>query len=109
MLQLPSTSSVWEAIGYVTDKPIVEGKEVVLYRTKETSPELLKVDQNEIIDFLCYNDAKEMSEELLKMLNEDLEDQQLLPKDIMIIDMDTYNYVSNCTMLNLIKSKLNAE
>ena len=109
LLQLPSTSSVWEAIGYVTDKPIVEGKEVVLYRTKETSPELLKVDQNEIIDFLCYNDAKEMNEELLKMLNEDLEDQQLLPKDIMIIDMDTYNYVSNCTMLNLIKSKLNAE
>jgi len=34
-----SSSSVWEAIGYVSDKPIVEGEEVTLYRTKETSPE----------------------------------------------------------------------
>ena len=92
ILQLPSSSSVWEAIGYVSDTPIEEGKEVILYRTLETSPEFLKVDKKDVIDFLCYDDAKSMYKSLLDMIKEDLEKQQLLPKDIMIIDMDTYDY-----------------
>lgn len=51
LLQLPSSSSVWEAIGYVSDTPIIEGQEATLYRTKETSPELLKTNPNEVIQF----------------------------------------------------------
>ena len=82
ILQLPSSSSVWEAIGYVTDAPIEEGKEAILYRTPETSPELLKVDKKDIIDFLCYDDAKSMYKSLLDMIKEDLEKQQLLPKGL---------------------------
>ena len=58
LLQLPSSSSVWEAIGYVSDTPITEGQEVTLYRTKETSPELLKTNPNEVIQFLGYEDYK---------------------------------------------------
>ncbi len=95
LLQLPSSSSVWEAIGYVTDTPIQEGQEALLYRTKETSPELLKVDKDEVIDFLCYDDAKKMNRALLDMIKDDLEEQQLLPRDIMIIDMDTFEYSKN--------------
>lgn len=109
ILQLPSSSSVWEAIGYVSDTPIEEGKEVILYRTLETSPEFLKVDKEDIIDFLCYDDAKSMYKSLLDMIKEDLEKQQLLPKDIMIIDMDTYDYSKNCMRLKSIQSKINSE
>lgn len=107
ILQLPSSSSVWEAIGYVTDTPIVEGQPATLYRTKETSPELLKVKREEIIDFLCYDDQKSMYKELLDMLKADLEEEQLLPKDIMIIDMDTFEYTKNCNQLISIQSNLN--
>ena len=109
LLQLPSSSSVWEAIGYVTDVPIQEGKEALLYRTIETSPELLKVNKDEIIDFLCYKDEEQMNKALLDMINDDLEKQQLLPGDIMIIDMDAFNYGKNCTHLNNIQTRLNIE
>ena len=109
LLQLPSSSSVWEAIGYVTDTPIEEGKQAILYRTSETSPELLKVDKKDIIDFLCYDDSKAMNRALLDMLKNDLEQQQLLPKDIMIIDMDTYDYSNNCRRLESIKTEINSD
>lgn len=109
LLQLPSSSSVWEAIGYVTDTPIQEGQEALLYRTKETSPELLKVDKDEVIDFLCYDDAKKMNRALLDMIKDDLEEQQLLPRDIMIIDMDTFEYGKNFARLKNIQSSINSD
>lgn len=109
LLQLPGSFSVWEAIGYVSDMPIVEGKEVTLYRTKETSPELLKVAPNDIIQFLSYDSAKDMYIQLLDMIKNDLEVEQLLPRDIMIIDMDTFEYGNNRLKLSRIKSRLNKE
>ncbi len=109
ILQLPSSSSVWEAIGYVTDTPIVEGKPAILYRTKETSPELLKVKREDIINFLCYENQNNMFKELLEMLRVDLEEEQLLPKDIMIIDMDTYDYTKNWNRLTNIQASVNAQ
>lgn len=109
LLQLPSSSSVWEAIGYVSDEPIIEGKEVTLYRTKETSPELLKVNPDEIIQFDGYDSASEMYIALLDMLKTDLETDQLLPRDIMIIDMDTFEYTNNRMKLANIQSELNSD
>lgn len=109
LLQLPSSPSVWEAIGYVSDTPLVEGKEATLYRTKETSPELLKVNPDDIIQFFSYSKTNDMYKELLNMLKKDLEDEQLLPSDIMIIDMDTFDYGKNRMRLSNIQSNLNDE
>lgn len=109
LLQLPSSSSVWEAIGYVSDTPIVEGKEVTLYRTKETSPELLKTNPDDIIQFFGYGNYAEMYKAILEMLKIDLEQEQLLPRDIMIIDMDTFEYNQNCMKLCKIQSDVNDE
>lgn len=109
ILQLPSSSSVWNAIGYVSDTPIEEGKEVLLYRTLETSPELLRVNKEEVIDFLCYDDDISMYNSLLDMIKEDLEEQQLLPRDIMVIDMDTYDYGKNCNCIKNIQLTVNLE
>ncbi|MEW4411508.1 ATP-binding domain-containing protein [Clostridium sp. AN503] len=109
ILQLPSSSSVWTAIGYSSDTPILEGKKVTLYRTKETSPELLKVNPDEIIRFLSYDSGKVMYTELLKMIKQDLEVEQLLPGDIMIIDMDTFGYSTNRIRLSSIQDQLNFE
>ncbi len=109
IIQLPSSPSVWEAIGYVSDSPIKERKPITLYRTAETSPDLLKVKEEEIIDFLCYDDQKSMHKALLEMLRVDLEDEQLLPKDIMIIDMDTYDYTKNFNRLTNIQSSINSK
>ena len=99
LLQLPGSSSVWEAIGYVSNTPIVEGKPATLYRTKETSPELLKVDPNDIIQFLSYDNSNKMYEALLDMIKDDLSINELLPRDLMIIDMDTFDYNKNRQVL----------
>lgn len=109
ILQLPSSSSVWEAIGYVSDSPIEERKPVTLYRTSETSPDLLKVKKEDVIDFLCYDDQHSMYLDLLEMLRTDLEDEQLLPRDIMVIDMDTYDYSKNFKLLSNLQNNINSE
>ncbi|WP_313182735.1 DEAD/DEAH box helicase [Lacrimispora sp.] len=88
LLQIPGSADVWNAIGYSSDEPIQEGKSALLYRTEETSPVLLKVDSNEIIDFLSYNNFIDLRLSLLEMLKRDIKEEHLLPSDIMIIDMD---------------------
>lgn len=99
LVQLPGSADVWTAIGYVSDKPIQEGEKVTLYRTKDTSPDFLNVNQNEIIKFNQYKDADEMYSALLEIVSCDTTTEQLVPKDIMIIDMDTLSYSSNYNKL----------
>lgn len=94
-LQMPSSPNVWGAIGYKSDGEIKDGAEVTLYRTLETSPELLKVDKNEIIDFISYSDFTELKKALIQFLKDDIEKEKLLPSDIMIIDMDAIGSLSN--------------
>ena len=99
LVQLPGSADVWEAIGYVSDDPISEGKEATLYRTKETSPDFLNIDKNEIIKFCKYKDAAEMYDALFTTISEDTTTEQLTPEDIMIIDMDTLSYSNNFNKL----------
>ena len=81
---------------------------MTLYRTRETSPELLKTNPDEVIQFLGYENYKEMYKSVLDMLKSDLEQEQLLPRDIMIIDMDTFEYSKNSMRLSNIQSDYNA-
>lgn len=94
IIQMPGTTDVWDSIGYCSDTEIKEGKEVLLYRTKETSPDFLKTD-DEIIDLLSYDNESSMLANLLDMLNKNLSHDGLENKDIMIIDMDILHYTQN--------------
>ena len=105
LIQIPGSSDVWNTIGYTSDSKIIEGEPVELYRTKETSPELLKCDSDEIIDFCNYNDFNEQFENLLKMINVNINKDQLLPSDIMIIDMDTIGASDNRNRINMLLEK----
>lgn len=104
-LQMPGSPDVWAAIGYESSKKIVDDEEVTLYRTPKTSPELLKVDKNEIIDFLSYESFDDLKKALIQFLKDDIEKEKLLPSDIMIIDMDAIGSLTNrasiMTMINL--------
>lgn len=103
LLQIPNSEDVWEAIGYSTDKPIKAGEPATLYRTLKTSPELLKVNPDEIIDFWSYETFKDLRTDLIEMLKKDLYQEQLLPSDIMIIDMDAIESASNrMRLMNLL-------
>ena len=99
LVQLPGSADVWTAIGYKSDMPIQEGKEVVLYRTKETSPDFLNVEKDELIKFENHKDVYEMYDAIFNALTNDIGKEQLVPNDIMIIDMDTLSYTSNYNKL----------
>lgn len=109
LVQLPGSADVWNAIGYESDNTIKEGEEVILYRTKETSPDFLNVDKNELIRFSMFEDKQSMYESLIKTIYKDTTSEQLLFKDIMIIDMDTLTYSSNCNYLISYINTLNEE
>ena len=104
-LQMPSSPNVWEAIGYESSTEIKDGEEVTLYRTSKTSPELLKVDRDEIIEFLSYENFTELKKALIQSLRNDINKEMLLPSDIMIIDMDAIGSLTNrasiMTMINM--------
>lgn len=103
-LQMPSSPDVWKAIGYESSSEIVDGKEVSLFRTAKTSPDLLKVEKDNIISFSAYDNFKELKQQLIKELKEDITKEKLLPSDIMIIDMDAIGSMNNqsslMTMIN---------
>lgn len=94
LIQIPDIT-VWPIIGYKCDSQIEEGKKVIFKRDSETSPDYLKDSINDIIDFTLYTDRKAMYQSLLEQINKDLNQEQLVPRDIMIIDMDTYGYGDN--------------
>ena len=74
-----------------------------MYSTLKTSPELLKVNPDEIIDFWSYETFKDLRTDLIEMLKKDLYQEQLLPSDIMIIDMDAIESASNrMRLMNLL-------
>ena len=95
LVQLPGSADVWKAIGYFSDTPIIEGNEVTLYRTKETSPDFLNVDKNDLIHFVNNKDYYEMLDRLFDSISIDITEEQLTPCDMMIIDMDTLAYSNN--------------
>lgn len=99
LVQLPGAPDVWTAIGYVSDKPIIEGEEAILYRTSETSPDYLNVSSDEIIQFNKCKDISDMYSKLMKTISHDINDEQLKPEDIMIIDLDTLYYSNNYNKL----------
>lgn len=103
-LQMPSSPDVWKAIGYQSSNEIEDGKEVTLYRTSATSPEFLKVNKNEVIEFLAYEDFNKLKESLIDSLLNDIYKEKLLSSDIMIIDMDAIGALTNrasiMTMIN---------
>ncbi len=95
LVQLPGSIDVWPVIGYVSDTPIKEGEEAILYRTKDTSPDFLRVDRLELIQFSSSKGTNEMLDKLFNTISVDMEREQLTPKDVMIIDMDSIAYPSN--------------
>lgn len=95
LIQLPSSSDVWDSIGYSSETDLVEGERVVLYRTPETSPDILGANPDDLISFSKAKTVGEMYEELYDNLCVNLTTDCLNYKDIMIIDLDTVSVNEN--------------
>lgn len=95
LVQFPSSKDVWDAIGYkVESGSIIEGEKTTLYRDKETSPDFLDDEDEQIIDFINCNDKSEQESKTIKIIKEAIDDG--IPyNEIIIIDMDTLAHAEN--------------
>lgn len=89
-IQMPSTLTVWDSIGYNCEGELEYGKDAILYRPDETSPNVVKI-HGDAINFYKCNDHEAQYSALIEHIENDLENDHLLTKDIMIIDLDTFN------------------
>ena len=105
LVQIPSTPEVWDSIGYKSNKKIIDNEEVTLYRDKETSPDFLNVNPEDLIKL---QKAETLEESYIKML-EDLKNviinDRIKPQDIMIVDLDGRQHDSNFFILQSIIRK----
>ena len=94
-MQFPSSKDVWDAIGYkVESGSIIEGEKTTLYRDKETSPDFLEDEDEQIIDFINCNDKSEQESKTIKIIKQAIDDG--IPyNEIIIIDMDTLAHAEN--------------
>ncbi len=100
-IQMPSTLDVWDSIGYNCEGELAYGKNAVLYRSNDTSPTILKIDEDPIT-FNKFDNFDDSIAYLISCINKNIQKDKLLPKDIMIIDLDTLNAESNCRLLQSI-------
>ncbi|MDZ2964653.1 ATP-binding domain-containing protein [Klebsiella pneumoniae] len=88
LVQMFDYAPLWQEIGYeILDGELTEGKDVVIRRRKEASPELLEkyCPHDEIIQFKCFNDPEEQNLALVKAIEKNIKEDELKPDDIMVI------------------------
>lgn len=105
-IQMPSTLEVWDSIGYNCEGELDYGKNATLYRPVETSPDVIKIEEDPV-KFLKFNEFNEQIEFIASRVKNDIQDEGLLPKDIMIIDLDTFNAEKNFYDLNTKNNEIN--
>jgi superfamily I DNA and RNA helicase len=89
--QIIKEEDTWNAIGFSVKTPLIPNERVTIERPKENSPNSINEDFP-IVDILKVNNYKNkaeelqsVSEEIVRLINE----QQVNPQDIMVIDMGT--------------------
>ncbi len=93
-IQMPSTLEVWDSIGYNCEGELDYGKNAILYRPTETSPDVIKIEEDPV-NFHKFNGVNAQVNFIANCVKNDIENEGLLPKDIMIIDLDTFNAEKN--------------
>lgn len=91
MIQMFDFSELWSEIGYeVKAGELAEGKYVELARSVRSSPTLLTSHNtvDELIQFRCFNSLIEESDWIASEILKNLNDDELLPGDIIVIFPD---------------------
>lgn len=102
MIQIPSSIKVWDSIGYKSNIEIKEGQEVTLFRDKESSPDYLGADAEDLIKIYKEEDLVESFNQLLSDVNQVVNNDFIKPNDIMLIDLDGKGSTANFSLMNLI-------
>ncbi|MGC0949561.1 DEAD/DEAH box helicase [Pantoea agglomerans] len=91
LVQMFDYAPLWQEIGYeILDGELSEGKDVVLRRRKEASPELLEkyCSKEDIIQFVNFDDSEEQTKALVSAIEKNINEDELKADDIMVIHSD---------------------
>ncbi len=91
LIQMFDQSKLWTDVGYsIVDGSLEDGANVTLARTADSSPQFLEEhsENDDLIQFLCFNDKSEQAEWLAQGIKNNLEQDELDPDDIIVINPD---------------------
>lgn len=91
LVQMFNEDALWTDVGYVViDGSLEPGKNVTLSRTPESSPVFLEEHSppTDLIQFVSFPNSEAQTEWLINSIKDDLENEELRPEDIIVINPD---------------------
>jgi superfamily I DNA and RNA helicase len=91
LVQIFDEDALWTDVGYVVEQGALElGKDVTLARTSISSPLFLEEHSSpaDLVQFLSFSSSNEQTEWLVKSIQDDINDEELRPEDIVVINPD---------------------
>ncbi|RUO61789.1 helicase [Pseudidiomarina insulisalsae] len=98
LIQLFDQDKLWEDVGYtVTDGVLAGGEELTLERHESASPAFLETHSklDELIDIRVFEDKKQMNSALVSAVRKNVENDELRPQDILVINPDPFTTKKN--------------
>ena len=106
LVQIFDESSLWEEIGYKVENGIIEdGKNVVLKRDGDSSPEFLEnhSPEDDIVQFIKFDSAQEQDDWIVEEITKNINEDDLRPEDIVVINP---NAITTRDAVGYIRSEL---
>ena len=91
LIQMFDNAHLWTDVGYhVTEGELRDGQPVSLKRNNETSPRFLEDHSHidDLIQFKLFETEEEQADWLVRSIRQNLEEDELRPDDIMVINPD---------------------
>lgn len=98
LVQMFEHPHLWEEIGYqVKEGKLLDGSEVVLQRTDESSPKFLEEhsDQDDLVQFINFDREEEQTEWLAEAIRRNIMLEEMRHDDIVVINPDPLTTRSN--------------
>ncbi|MDP2722965.1 MAG: ATP-binding domain-containing protein [Bacteroidales bacterium] len=106
IVQMFDNSTLWNDIGYrVIEGELVDGKDVVLKRSSDTSPDFLS-NHSEVDDLIIFKSFKDNDKQInyiVDQIEKNINKDELRPEDIMVINPDP---LTTKTVVGLFRQKL---
>lgn len=106
LVQIFENKNIWNEIGYkLFDSVLEEGKEVVLGRTSDTSPDFLSnhSKSDDLVKFIKFNNNDEQVEYIVNSIITNLKEDELTLDDIIVINPDP---ITTKNVVGLFRQKL---
>lgn len=91
LVQMFDYPQLWKEIGYeLKAGELVDGSNVVLNRTEDSSPKFLEEHSpiEDLVQFICFEDEESQAEWLIEEIRKNLADDELRHDDIIVINPD---------------------